>query len=124
MLEKFWEEDGYRMEIVFTDMGHRCGYIHLPEGHVFEGVEFNKLDCGVHGGLTYSRRIGGRWVLGFDCAHCWDAPDLEAMRGYRIPEELIAVRRESLAMDGIIRTKEYVERELLGLLEQLKGADR
>lgn len=54
--------------------GHLCGYVHIPEGHPWRGIDScddRSLDDAhklVHGGLTFAD--GER--IGFDCAHYGD----------------------------------------------------
>jgi hypothetical protein len=71
--------------------GHLCGYVGVPEGHMFfeQGYEDDRIDA--HGGITFGGFCteGERaetgvchivepgendrvWWLGFDCAHCGD----------------------------------------------------
>jgi len=81
--------------------GALCGYVGLPEGHRFHGVDYDHVRFdeneddpypAAHGGLTFasscqgSDPVTGRgvchipdegepdsvWWLGFDCAHCGD----------------------------------------------------
>lgn len=58
-------------------MGHWCGYVRVPDGHPWHGVEYDDLyNVEVHGGLTYADALrekpSGEWWLGFDCAHRGD----------------------------------------------------
>lgn len=64
--------------------GALCGYVGVPEGHPFFGVD-PCLALDVHGGITYVGKCQGKichvprtgephviWWLGFDCAHLDD----------------------------------------------------
>ncbi len=62
-------------------MGHLCGYVGLPAGHLWHGIGYEDLsreyNLDVHGGLTYSGPFDEiepelTWWLGFDCAHAGD----------------------------------------------------
>jgi hypothetical protein len=95
---------GLRYAVVVTILGHRCGYVAVPDSHPWHGLAYNsradgaphsedpddyfdQLDehieakIGVHGGLTYSGTLKGieglepGWWFGFDCAHAGDLPD-------------------------------------------------
>jgi hypothetical protein len=69
---------GFFTEVRRTNLGHLCGYIHIPETHPWF-KENNPRMVDVHGGVTFSARdsILGTWVLGFDCGHHGDlAPAL------------------------------------------------
>jgi hypothetical protein len=58
--------------------GHWCGYIRIPEGHPWHGLDDGDSYEGeaerpaVHGGITYRcTENDGHWI-GFDCAHSGD----------------------------------------------------
>lgn len=70
-------------------LGHWCGYVGIPAGHPWNGLEDEKLPADVHGGVTYTRacdedpELGvchvpptgepdGLWWVGFDFAHLGD----------------------------------------------------
>ena len=65
----------YRDEPISHGWGN--GYVRIPDGHEFNGMEYMDIPVDVHGGLTFGRYIGegdyldfskGFWV-GFDTAH-------------------------------------------------------
>lgn len=77
--------------IVRNRFGALCGYVGVPEGHPWFGLDYDRvhekigLDAvQVHGGLTYAAPCEGEichvpepgrpevWWLGFDCAHAFD----------------------------------------------------
>lgn len=107
------------------ELGHFCGYIHLPRDHVWAGKGYGDIDCEIHGGLTFARgeEHGRNWIIGFDCAHSWDVcPGTEAV-----------LRQSRLRMQqgnpGIFRQWEYlftrtyknmewVKNEVISLVEQ------
>ena len=50
------------------------GYVKIPAGHHWHGLDYDAFDVDVHGGLTYGGGPSG-WV-GFDCLHSGDVwPD-------------------------------------------------
>lgn len=70
-------------------LGHWCGYVGVPSGHPFHGVDYDSIEVGAHGGVNYSDLCDGDeergichlpepgqpddlWWLGFDCAHYRD----------------------------------------------------
>lgn len=69
------------------------GYVALPEGHKYYGVNYDDVPVDVHYGLTYgeSEEIDGKsyWVVGFDCAHLGDDP-------YSSPQEFVIAETERL----------------------------
>jgi len=109
---------GYEWEITSNRMGYRCGYVRVPPGHPWYGLHYDAVEPypEVHGGLTFSETDyncgkGGAddaWWLGFDCAHCGDAPD-PALPGYL----------ERMEVPGcVVRTTGYVQAECEGLAAQ------
>lgn len=66
----------------FTDHGWGNGYVIIPKGHKYYGVDYDNIPVNVHGGLTFSdyantldwSEIKDKegWVVGFDTAHYGD----------------------------------------------------
>ena len=127
-VESDFEFKGCRCVVVFASMGHRCGYVGLPKEHICEGKDYDEIDVSVHGGLTYAGQGNkypvddNRSWIGFDCAHYRDAKDLDLVK--ELNEEhtytTIADMERMYPIGGIIRNTEYVERELIELVKQLK----
>ncbi len=88
-----WVDPGTDLDclIVRNPMGALCGYVGVPPGHPWHGLDYNDVDVDVHGGLTFAGSCNenapeghgichvpepGRpddvWWLGFDCAHSDD----------------------------------------------------
>ena len=109
-------------------MGNWCGYVAVPAGHAWHGVEYQELDeLEVHGGLTYaagcdleagicheplSGEDGEVWWLGFDCAHMTD------LIPYMV--KLGMVRDEDWPL--VYRDIAYVRGECAGLAAQVVAA--
>lgn len=71
-----------------AEIGHLCGYVRVPIGHAFHGMNYDVLNdyldgvrSTVHGGITYARPQDPRtaqdddegcWWYGFDAAHAGD----------------------------------------------------
>lgn len=68
------EETKYECNIIRPHLfGHWCGYVGLPQSHLFYGYNYDDVPrIEVHGGLTYSEERHKLWCLGFDCAHGGD----------------------------------------------------
>lgn len=68
---------GYRF-IVRTTKSHPCAYVILPEGHKFNGVDYDEVPIYVHGGLTFGSVIFEiidsleGYAIGWDYAHYGD----------------------------------------------------
>lgn len=105
--------------------GHRCGYVRIPENHPWHGKSCGDIPVECHGGLTFSKEflteeIGfapGHWI-GFDCAHLGDCPDTEAAdRAFGDSSE--AHLTGFFSYGGAIRSALFVEKECLGIIDQL-----
>ena len=40
-VESEFTHEGLQCVVIMTEMGHRCGYVAIPEGHALHGVEYN-----------------------------------------------------------------------------------
>ncbi len=119
------------------DAGHWCGYVAVPPGHPWHGMDFaGSFDQDdrpeVHGGLTYSEKCQGKvchvpklgepddvWWLGFDCAHAWDFRPGDASHMQSLG--LAAFPRPP---DQVYRSHNYVKAEVARLAAQAKKAAR
>jgi len=58
--------------------GYANGYVGIPEGHPWFNVNYDYIDCDVHGGLTYAgdhapkHEPDGLYWIGFDTCHDTD----------------------------------------------------
>ena len=107
------EHVGYQFIVVHNRLGYRCGYVRVPQGHPWHGMDYDEIDADVHGGLTFAeldvpcgKGDDNAYWVGFDCGHYMDAPDPAFGVENRYPS------------DGIVRTQEYVEAECRNLCEQ------
>lgn len=120
------EHHGYEWLVVNNGRGYRCGYVRVPKGHPWYGVDYDNVRTAgdgwpsVHGGLTFAEHDvpcdkggpdDGYW-LGFDCAHCFDAPDPALPSDHNFTNYA----------HGEVRTQEYVEAECRSLCEQAEAA--
>lgn len=56
-------------------IGQYNGYVNLPKGHRWYGLDYEKIPVDIHGGLTYSAQMGEYWTIGFDTAHYGDTAE-------------------------------------------------
>lgn len=78
-------------------MGAWCGYVAVPPGHPWHGLDYDSAPAQVHGGLTYASRCclenavchvpaEGEpvdvWWLGFDCNHAFDLAPYMLAQGF------------------------------------------
>jgi hypothetical protein len=116
------EEKGYHMFAKrHSTMGNLNGYVGVNINNPLFGVDYNKMDVEVHGGLTFSS-LGGHvsvfkknyWYFGFDTAHYMDlVPSMVAMN--KAFEGLFEMESHDTYRD-----LNYVTNELNVLLEQIK----
>jgi hypothetical protein len=114
---------GYEYKVLVHPFGHRCGYVRIPDGHPWHGKSYDELcHVDVHGGLTFSEQCGpdhplgeGYWI-GFDCGHCFDAPEPDEMS-----KDVLGTRTASLLLGNykppVIKALEQMMREAMGLGE-------
>lgn len=121
--------EGFEYEIVHNLSGYRCGYLRVTLGHPWFGKDYNDIDVDVHGGLTFSERGKActthdgkdEWWVGFDCAHAFDAPDLELMS----PDRAEYYKRNPIfhrTAEEHVRSTAYVKVELQKLVQQASVA--
>jgi hypothetical protein len=120
------------------EFGNWCGYVGLPPGHPSHGADFNAVDVGVHGGLTFAHKCqeGGDlrtichvprfdepadvWWLGFDCSHCFDLIPGLVMTLKRLPQRLAPLPDiPDLFSLNVYRDLHYVMQEVDALARQL-----
>ena len=114
IIEKDFIVDGFRCVIVGTRLGHRCGYIEIPQGHYLYEKDYSEIHIDSHGDDYPVKSNNKSWWIGFDCAHCGDGQDLDLIKkcgddmllNHFIEMQLI------FPISGEIRTVEYVENEL------------
>lgn len=67
-----WEHAGLRCAVCKGTVA-LCGYVMVPESHLYYGKGYDNVDVRVHGGLTFADGFHSGWWFGFDCAHSGDA---------------------------------------------------
>jgi hypothetical protein len=120
---------GLQWMTVHNGIGYRCGYVRLPAGHPWHGLDDNDAnqDARAHGGITFAEPDldcgkGGAddaWWLGFDCGHSGDAPDpaLPRKDGGPGPLDFLGFNADA-RLRGTVRTQAYVEAECRSLCRQ------
>lgn len=91
----------------YYQCGYGNGYVILPPGHRYYGVDYEHIECSVHGGLTFSKsvkdikhtmfdfkshNIEDGWVIGFDTCHYNDS--LENFPKSRVIEEVMNLKKQ------------------------------
>lgn len=128
---------GFPAAIIQTPLGHLCGYVKVPSGHMAYGhaseydPPLNSISC--HGGLTYAEfntndypvaeTVKGGYWIGFDCGHFMDGRNSETVEAYfkkasggkRIPQDIIDSFKR-----GHVWTVDEVTAECESIATQLK----
>jgi len=137
-----WEgrHAGFPILVVRAHLGALCGYVGVPPGHPWHGVDYNGVEAlsspDVHGGLTYSNscQLEGPichvakpgepdavWWLGFDCNHSGDlAPGMRAGEAGRIHRKVNA--EYGLVDRDVYRPLAYVQEQTRQLADQAAAA--
>ncbi len=68
--------------VIFTSMGHRCGYVSVLSNNEYLDQLTDSCDEHFHGGITFTDTLKGITTVGFDCAHCTDNIDLSSLKKY------------------------------------------
>lgn len=113
--ERLLEIDDYDCKILRVGLeysGHLCGYVRIPEIHPFYNLEYYEIDVDVHGGLTYSSEEKNGYWIGFDCAHYNDITPCYV--GSFFTTHLFTD-------EGTYKDMDYVEKELIRLVRQIKA---
>ena len=108
-----------------NSMGVWCGYIGLPAGHPWAGLNDPARAC-VHGGVTYAQEDllstpadASDWYLGFDCGHFGDfMPSFVAVEPGVDPLATATRLHATYNCHIVYRTLEYAQAELRSLAEQ------
>lgn len=119
---------GFEWQVIHNRRGYRCGYVRIPNGHPWHGVDYDDIDADVHGGLTFAEddkpcdKDGpdNAYWIGFDCAHAWDAPDPELPQRTdpNLFDPIFKLFGEGIGIGTAIRTTDYVRMECEKLCEQ------
>ncbi len=127
IIESDFSYKGLRCVVIFTKMGHRCGYVGLKKSIWGYQLEEDQIEDSfqVHGGVTYSEedqsypvedKSINHWI-GFDCNHLGDERDVESLTRY-FPN---LNKHNLLNCSGYnaVKSKEYVESECKRLADQI-----
>ena len=134
VVESDFIHKGLRCVVVFTSMGHRCGYVGVPKEHILYGKSYSDIieDLDVHGGITYSEGNNNYpvtaddklWWLGFDLAHYMDGKDLDLALKYELLDEdtyfkLKEIENMYPISETTVKSLEYCIDECKSLAKQL-----
>lgn len=61
---------GLKCRMKRNNMGAWCGYVIIPDDHPWAGKGFMEIDSVRN--LSFSVRVSGQWLIGFDCAYSDD----------------------------------------------------
>lgn len=130
--EERFEYKGFPCVVLFMPMGFRNGYVGLPQENKYYGKGYDFMPVNCHCGLTYaSRNLYGQedkntWWIGFDCGHCCDGFDIEAIKEhYKDDAEALKQLKtmqgyySMVNSDTEFRTLDYVKEECKKIVDQL-----
>jgi hypothetical protein len=105
------------------ELGHLCGYVQIPKGHVWHGKESDQIDCQIHGGLTFGHGdFMDNYVIGFDCGHSGDiTPGTERVlreSRLKLPQWMHHAIRYSPIFQGSYKNMNFVIEEIKSLVDQ------
>lgn len=101
-----------------------CGYVEIPKESKFYNVDvFDDLDDEIeaYGGVTYADTLPetGNFVLGFDCHHSWDSPEVQneeftLKECYNLVDQIIIKEKNGALSEDeelkLLKKKEDMER--------------
>ena len=119
--ESVFEYRGLTCAVWFNAQGFRCGYVSVPDGHPWHGVESpSRLGIDVHGGCYCAGELDmlKGWFVWFDCAHSGDNRDIDALPEGPNKEEA----RFLYNPNGSVRSCAYVERQCRHVADQVIAA--
>ena len=140
IIESNFIHEGLRCVVIFTSMGHRCGYVGIPKTHTLYGKDYdeefneeNSIEChfDIHGGITYASssmvspiESNGLWWLGFDLAHYMDGKDLDLALKYELLDESTYLKLKEVEnmypiSETTVKTLDYCIDECKSLAKQL-----
>lgn len=125
---------GLKYLVVFSDMGHRCGYVEMPDfmlpasDWTYDKVHDLIKENPPHGGVTYLDKLSHilgecntETYIGFDSAHYGDAIDCDCIIEYFGEVNKVAeLRLLKMHIPGTtIKVKEYMADECISLIDNL-----
>lgn len=131
VIEKNWIYKNHECLVIFMPGGYRCGYCHVPPAldRIKPDQWMDSMPIICHGGITYASKAHpitgenqpGCWI-GYDCNHCDDRIDTEAMEVYKFPE--IYSRRSWSDAHAIVRTQRECEGICHFIVDQLTAIEK
>ena len=130
-------------------MGFLLGYVGVPNGHPWDGKDYDEIDADVHGGLTFASRPNERdegvypadfegvaWWVGFDCGHVGDV--IPSASGEDLDRMIMRLGLMGEAFTGVtsggaptaaasgetFKDRDYVSAEIDRLIDQAASASR
>ena len=151
-IEQEFEHRGLPCVVIMTYMGHRCGYVGVPENHPLHGVSMGDevfpltmlpdyeegrdyysdmvspmIYFDVHGGITYSEHDSpdrfGKPGMWWYGYDCMHDGDARELDHPAVDESTRRVERD-FPSHGVVRTLEYCVAECKKLAEQLHELQR
>jgi len=132
VFESFGEYRGYSYYTTATFLGHRCGYVAVPESHPFYNLEDELKDLDVHGGVSFfensEKLLHGMNVLapnekwiGFYTMHSVDKIDVNIAKYFPDCKKDIEEfsKQMSIIPNTSVKDVNYMVQECQKLIDQL-----
>lgn len=118
----------YDYIIKFFEDGHRCGYVKIPDNHIFYQKNYDDIDIDCHGGLTFSELSDGNdlekgYWIGFDCAHFDDKYDTDNILkhfGIDALNRYYQCAEKYVDDSATVKSLDFVRNECKKIIQQLK----
>ena len=136
IIEKSFTHSNKQCVVIFTNMGHRCGYVAVEKDSPLNNIDYNDLyskhniDIYVHGGITFFGKLNPDiskeplFWFGFDCAHLYDGKDFEAIKKYFGQKEFDQAKKYDFYSTYQPKSLQYCINECKHLAEQLTKSEK
>lgn len=133
--EKEFRYKRYKCVILFTSLGHRCGYVGIPKKHFLYNKNYCDMNICCHGGLTYGANYlqqtnsTNLYWIGFDCGHYGDGQDVESteryFKGYpKVLSRVKELNKDSFFGNFSAKSLEFCEQECMQIVDQIIEMER
>lgn len=112
IIPKIFKYKDYECEVKESPVGlFGLGYVKLPEGHKYYGVDEIPVEC--HGELTFGEKIDNKWVIGFDCGHGGDLIPL-----WKLTIDDTYIKNLLISPNDTFKDNEFIENEIKRIVDQ------
>lgn len=129
-IEKEFDYKGYHCVVTLNEIGYRCGYVQIKEGHPLYDKRFTDINDNYtlcmklsYAGTMFPFNDDRYWIA-FTCDRNGDKPDIQRVKEIwgEKPMVLTLLNMQKIPIiprNGTIRTTEYVEDRLIQLVDEV-----